>query len=118
MNNNIFSRLSAMHLRRAADIKERLEQLEKDLTGIMGIPPALTVGAMVRRHTGMAESTKAKLRAAAKKRWAKIRAGSSGSATDAKSTAITGRKPMSAAARARLSALMKAKWAAKNKAGS
>ena len=73
MNENIFSKLSSAHLRRIVAIREQIEQKEKELTSLLGIPEALTVGAMARRHRTMSAATRAKLSAAAKSRWAKIK---------------------------------------------
>jgi hypothetical protein len=70
---NQLTNLTVKQLKQAAAIKERIEQLEKDLTGILGIPEALTIGGTVRRHRGMAAAAGTKLSAAAKTRWAKIR---------------------------------------------
>ena len=74
MAENILKRLSSAHLRRASAIKERMEKLEKELTGILGIPEALTVGGVVRRHRRMSAAARAKISRAAKARWAKVRA--------------------------------------------
>lgn len=71
---NLFTRLSVAQLRKAAAIKERIEQLEKDLTGILGIPEALTVGGAIRRRRKMSAAARAKISAAAKARWAKVKA--------------------------------------------
>jgi DNA polymerase/3'-5' exonuclease PolX len=67
--------LSAAHLRRATQIKENIEKLEKELTGILGIPEQMTVGGTIRRHRTMSAAARAKISAAAKARWAKVRAG-------------------------------------------
>ena len=75
MRDNILTRFSASHLKRAAAIKERIEQLEKELTGLLGIPEAATVGGIVRRRRKMSAAARAKISAAAKARWAKVRAG-------------------------------------------
>ena len=72
--NNILTRLSAAQLKRATAIKERIETLEKELTGMMGIPEALTVGGVIRRRRKMSAAAKAKISAAAKARWARVRA--------------------------------------------
>ena len=72
--NNILSRFSSAHLKRAAAVRERIDKLEKELTGILGIPESMTVGGMVRRHRRMSKAARAKLSAAAKARWAKVRA--------------------------------------------
>ena len=66
--------LSVAQLKRATAIKERIEKLEKDLTGILGIPEAATVGGVVRRHRAMSAAVRAKMSAAAKARWVKIKA--------------------------------------------
>jgi hypothetical protein len=67
--------LSVTQLKKATAIKERIEQLERDLTGILGIPELLTIGGMVRRRRKMSAAARAKISAAAKARWAKVRAG-------------------------------------------
>lgn len=103
---SIVSNLSLAQLKQAVQIKEQIEKLQRELSSVLGLSSPTQKAA----GSGMSEATKAKLRAAAKARWAKVKAGK-------KPTASTNRKPMSAAARARLSALMKAKWAAKNKGG-
>jgi hypothetical protein len=72
--NNILARLSVAQLKRATAIKERMEQLEKELTGMLGIPEALTVGGAIRRRRKMSAAAKAKISAAAKARWARVRA--------------------------------------------
>ena len=74
MKENILSRLSSAHLRRLVAIREQIEKKERELTALLGIPEALTVGAMLRRHRGLSAATRAKLSAAAKSRWAKIKA--------------------------------------------
>lgn len=105
--------LSLSQLKRAVQIKEQIEKLQAELSSTLalnGMSQKAAVG------SGMSAETKAKLRAAAKARWAKIRAGQPVSPAAKSNSPIT-RKPMSAAAKARLSALMKARWAAKVKAG-
>ena len=74
MNDNILFRLSSAHLKRAAALREQIEQKEKELTALLGIPEALTVGGVVRRHRRMSAAARAKLSAMAKARWAKIKA--------------------------------------------
>ncbi len=71
---NILTRFSAAQLKNATAIKERIEQLEKDLAGILGIPEPLTVGGVIRRRRKMSAAARAKISAAAKARWAKIKA--------------------------------------------
>ena len=67
--------LSVAQLKKATAIKERMEQLEKELTGILGIPEAMTVGGVVRRHKKMSAAARKKISDAMKARWAKVRAG-------------------------------------------
>ena len=71
---NLLINLSVAQLKRAVAIKQHIEQLEKDLAGIIGIPEALTVGGTIRRHKKMSAAARAKISAAAKARWAKVRA--------------------------------------------
>ncbi|MEO6036229.1 MAG: hypothetical protein ABIQ35_13315 [Verrucomicrobiota bacterium] len=72
--NNILSRLSSVHLKRAAAIREQIEKKEKELTTLLGIPESITVGGIARRHRRMSAATRARLSVMAKARWAKIRA--------------------------------------------
>ena len=67
--------LTVGQLKKAAAIKERIEQLERDLTGILGIPEPMTVGGVIRRRRKMSAAARAKISAAAKARWAKVKAG-------------------------------------------
>jgi hypothetical protein len=62
-------------LKKAVAIKERMEQLEKDLTGILGIPEPMAVGGVVRRRKKMSAAARARISAAMKARWAKVNAG-------------------------------------------
>jgi hypothetical protein len=103
---NSLRELSVAQLRKAVAIKERIEQLEKDLTGLLGIPEPMTVGGTVRRRRAMSAAARAKISAAAKARWARVNAGK---ATVAKPAG--GRRTMSAEARKRISEAMKARWA-------
>lgn len=71
---NLLRDLTVAQLKKAAAIKERIEQLERDLTGIFGIPEPLTLGGIIRRRRKMSAAGRAKISAAAKARWAKVRA--------------------------------------------
>lgn len=73
MRENSLVRYSAAQLKRAVAVKEKIEELEKELTGLLGIPEALTVTSVVRRHRKMSAAARKKISAAAKARWAKIR---------------------------------------------
>ena len=97
-------------LRRAANIQERLQSLQKELGQLLGGLGETTTIEAARKPKKRKMSTAgiANIRAAAKARWAKLRAG--------KAVQKPKRK-MSAAAKARLSALAKARWAKAKKAG-
>lgn len=66
--------LSAQQLRRAADIKDKIQSLEKELEQILGssIKPAAIAAPKKRRK--MSAAGRAKMSAAAKARWAKVKA--------------------------------------------
>jgi hypothetical protein len=66
--------LSAQQLRRAADIKDKIQSLQAELGRILGASekPA-TVVAPKKQHK-MSAAGRAKIAAAAKARWAKIKA--------------------------------------------
>ena len=73
--NNIFSRISSVQLKRAAAIREQIEQKERELTKLLGIPEKFTLGGVARQHRRMSAAARAKISASAKARWAKIKAG-------------------------------------------
>ena len=104
--------LSVQQLRRAADIKEKLESLEQELGQILGssTKPGAQVATKGKRK--FSPAVRAKMAAAAKKRWAKIK----GTQTAAKPVKTAKRK-MSAAGRARIAAAAKARWAKAKAAG-
>jgi hypothetical protein len=97
---------SAKALQEAISIRRQIDTLEKRLSSILG-------GSSTRpaTHTGrrrMSAATRGKLAAAARARWAKIKAGTK-KAPSKKKGGIT------AAGRRRLSQLMKARWAARRR---
>jgi hypothetical protein len=100
--------VSLKTLEEALAIRRQIDNLEKRLSSILrGAPPA------TRRPMGgpyFSPSTRAKLSAAARARWARIRGGAT--------TATPARKKgqLTAAGRRKLSQLMKARWAARRKA--
>jgi hypothetical protein len=100
-------------LKRAAAIKEQIEELNKELRHILGAPPKS--GATPRKNRALSASTKKKIAAAQKARWANLRRAKP--ATRSVKPAVNAKKKrMSSATRAKVSAKMKAYWAAK-KAG-
>jgi hypothetical protein len=96
----MISNLSAEQLRHAATIKDQIEGLQSELDGLLGSSsPATGTG-----RRGMSAAGRARIAAAQKARWAKLKSGNA-----AKSTG-KGRRKMSAAARAKIAAAAKARW--------
>ena len=106
---NILS-LTTKQLRRAADLKEKIEALNTELASILGTPASAP--AKARKKRGMSAAGRAAVAAAQKTRWAKIKAGKPTSKAPTKT-----KRTMSAAAKARISAAAKARWAKAKAAG-
>ena len=109
--NASLTNLTPRLLRRAADVQERIVALEKQLSRVLG--PGGPVGAnrAPKKRRVLSAAAHARISAAAKLRWAKIKA--------RRRLARPAQKPkrkMTAAGRARLSARMRAYWAAKRAA--
>lgn len=105
--------LTTTQLRRAADLKEKLDALNKELASILNVP-APAFGKSSEKPRKMSAAARAKIAAAQRARWAKVKG--------AKSTKTTVKAPvkrgkMSAAVKARLSAMAKARWAKAKAAG-
>jgi hypothetical protein len=66
--------LSARQLRRAADIKDQVQTLETELGQILGSSTKPAALAAPKRRRKMSAAGRARMSAAAKARWAKIRA--------------------------------------------
>lgn len=113
--------LSPVQLRKAADLKERIDSLTSELASILGGDVALNPQPLPPKsgRRQMSAARRARIAAAARARWAKVRAGNGGSSRKAQSSASTGkaRRQMSAAARARIAAAAKARWAKAKAAG-
>jgi hypothetical protein len=97
------SSLTTTQLRHAADLKEKIEAMTKELASLLGAP------APVKAKGKMSASARAKISKAAKARWAKVKAAKPAVKLAAKVPAP--KRKMSAAAKAKLSALAKARWA-------
>jgi|ERR1700722_1076645 hypothetical protein len=97
--------LSAKQLRRAADLKEKIATLQNELESYLGIVVSSVSNLLSpKRKSRMSAAGRARIIAAQKARWAKVKAGKP--ATKAK-----GRRKMSAAARAKIAAAARARWA-------
>jgi hypothetical protein len=101
------SNLSASQLRRAAEIKDKIESLQHELSGIVGESAAAgTASKPAGKRRKLSAAAINRIREAQKARWAAHRAAkASGKAPKAK------KRKMSPAARARLAAIAKARWA-------
>jgi hypothetical protein len=97
--------LSPRQLRRAADVKERIDALNDELARLLGSPVKTGDGAIPRKKRTVNRAARAKMRVAQKARWAKIK----GAAQPAKPSPKPKRR-MSATAKARLSAIARARW--------
>lgn len=102
--------LSAQQLRRAAAIKDQIEALESELGKILGGGGAATTPVASGKRT-MSASARARIAAAQKARWAKVKG------TKATKPAGAPRRKMSAAAKAKIAAAAKARWAKAKAAG-
>jgi hypothetical protein len=105
--------LTVNQLKRAAAIKEHIEDLRKQLRNILGA--STNSSAASTKKSTMSASTKRKIAATQKARWTKLRRAKTATPS-AKPTTQPKKKTMSPAARARMSAKLKAYWA-KKKAG-
>ena len=108
---NIYD-LTINQLKRAATIKEQIDKLNKELRSILGAPTKSK--ASPRKNRAMSASVKKRIAAAQKARWANLRRAKPGARSV--KPAAKAKKTVSPAVRAKLSAKLKAYWAAK-KAG-
>jgi hypothetical protein len=66
--------LSAQQLRKAADIKDKIQSLENKLNRILGASNLVPAGVGPKKKRKMSAAGRAKIAAAQKARWAKIKA--------------------------------------------
>jgi hypothetical protein len=105
--------LSIQQLRQAANLKEKIDTLEKQLAQLLGSTAKSAAAPAPKKKGGMSAAGKARIAAAQKARWAKINAAKGKVAAPAAKTAKPAKKKfvMSAAAKAKISAVQKARWA-------
>jgi hypothetical protein len=101
--------ISVKALEEAVSLRRQIDNLERRLSSILGGAPARPKAAPAQEGRYFSPSTRAKLSAAARARWARLKGGTK-PATGKKKGALT------AAGRRKLSELMKARWAARRKA--
>ena len=104
MGMSSITNLSIQQLRRAADLKEKISALEKELNSLLG---AKAPAAAKPARKKISAAGIARIKAAQKLRWAKIKSAKPAAKAKGK------RGKMSASAKARLSAKLKAIWAAR-----
>ena len=97
--------LTPSQLRKAAQLKEQITKLQGELNQLAGAPAAKTTVSKPAKKHKMSAAGKARIVAAQKARWAKIKAAKP--ATPVKKV----KRTMSAAAKAKISAAAKARWA-------
>jgi hypothetical protein len=99
--------ISTKALQEAISIRRQIDALEKRFSSVLGGSPSSAPTREGRRR--MSAATRAKLAAAARARWARIKTGTK--------TTPKRKNGISPAGRKRLSQLMKARWAARRKTG-
>lgn len=108
---------SVKALEEAISIRRQIDTLERRLSSILGgraLPTTTTTTTTTKRPAGaryFSPSTRAKLAAAARARWARLR----GPAPTAPTTPAKKKGQLTPAGRRKLSQLMKARWAARRK---
>ena len=103
--------LTSKQLRRAASITEQIEELNNELNKLAG--GSTTPAKTARPKRRMSAAGRARISAAAKARWAKVK----GSKQSTKPAAKKARRKMSAASRAKIAASARARWAKAKAAG-
>jgi hypothetical protein len=117
----MFENVSSQQLNRAAQIKERIEVLQKELDAILG--GSVTTASVANipssprspGRRGMSAAGKARIIAAQKARWAKFHGGKSSNGTSA--TKAKGKRTMSPAGRAKIAAAARLRWKKAKAAG-
>jgi hypothetical protein len=99
-------------LRKAANIQEKIQSLQKELGQLLGGPGETPAIEAPKKRRKISASGRARMAAAARARWARIKR----TAPSAKPAPKPKRK-FTAAGRARLAALAKARWAKAKAAG-
>ena len=100
---NLLSSLTTTQLRRAAGLKGKIDALNKKLASILGASAPTSAKPSQKRK--MSAAGRAKVAAAQRARWAKVKRAKPAAKAPAK------KRKMSAAAKAKISAAAKARWA-------
>src|SRR6267378_7189141 len=98
--------VSASQLRHAADLKEKIDNLQHEFEQILGAPSQPNHEPAPQKKRQLSAAARARIAAGARARWAKIKG-----TTATKPAAEPQRKrKMSPAAKARLAAIARARW--------
>lgn len=100
--------LASHQLRRAADLVDKIEELQSELSATLGSSEVATDARKIKRK--MSDAGRLAIAAAQKVRWSKIKAKSFARPAKAK-------RKMSGAAKAKIAAAAKARWAKAKAAG-
>ena len=108
--------LSLSQLRRAVEIKERIESLQQELASLTGesSPRASTTSNGTTGRRKMSAAARAKIRAGQLARWARIKGKSH---KPAKAATASKKRKVSPSVRARLAEIARKRWAAAKAAG-
>ncbi|MHB8523054.1 MAG: hypothetical protein ACYDH9_20175 [Limisphaerales bacterium] len=110
---NALLNISLHDLKQAIGLKEQIERLQSELAALLGGGGADAPASKAPGKRTMSATARARIGAAQKARWAKIRGGKPG----AGEAAPKAKRKLSVADRARLSARAQARWAKIKKAG-
>jgi hypothetical protein len=105
--------LTPAQLRKAADLQDKIAQLQSELTAIFGSESKAAPQAAkpAKKKGGMSAAGRAKVAAAQKARWAKINAAKGKTAAPQAAKVKQAVRKMSAEGRAKIAAAAKARWA-------
>ena len=107
--------LTSTELRKAADLQDKIASLQKELSALTGAGTSTPATKPAKKKGGMSAAGRARIIAAQKLRWAKVKAANTAEAP-AKSEAKPAKRKMSEAGRAAISVAAKARWAKYNAA--
>jgi hypothetical protein len=109
--------LTPSQLRQAANLVEKIAGLKKQVAQLLGAKATPMAVIPIKKKGGMSAAGKARISAAAKLRWAKIKAAKAAPAAKALApkpvVKVLKKRIISPAARAKMAAAAKAMWAAK-----
>lgn len=115
MTNNSIANLSVAQLKKVIAVREKIETLERQLATLSGSEGGEAVVAKKgrrKRRGGMSAAGRARVGAAARKRWAKLKKEKAGKEKAVPAgKAPKRRRKMSAAAKAKIAAAARARWA-------